>query len=195
MKPYRLLAVAVIAWPLALWTATGETSDPVLLERELPLSIVGACLERAAPELASTCTANTTFASHWVGRAAEANLFLVRARPCGDEPCRAWLVSKGSDGVRTLVGVNGELSVTRGTGAYPAIQTSAAFGAGQRVVTRFDWNGYQYTRTDARVVYSVDGQECGNVMQCNESAQDALRARKLDRALRIWEQVHGVSWI
>jgi hypothetical protein len=195
MKLHRILATVLAALPAVLWTATGETSDPVLHERELPLEVVGRCLDTPAGEGSKSCGADSYFATHWVGRAGDANLFLVRLQPCSDAACRAWLVAKSGRTVNVLLATSGELALSPGVGAYPAVQTYSNVTAGQSLVSRFDWNGNNYTRTDARLVYSVDGQECGSAAECNAAAQDAMNTRKVDRALRIWEQVHGVSWI
>jgi hypothetical protein len=181
--------------PALLWTAAGETSDPILLERDLPVDVIGHCLEAAGGEPHATCRADSFFATHWVGRTGDANLFLVRLRPCADTGCRTWLVSKTGRGVNVLFGASGELALSPGAGPYPAVQMVSVLSAGQRVVSRFDWNGHQYTRTDARVIHQVDGRECGSPTQCHEAANEALKTRNVDKALRIWEQVHGVSWI
>jgi hypothetical protein len=194
MKLHRILATLATALPALLWTATGETSDPVLLERDLPAEVVGRCLDQVAGQ-SPACGPDSYLSKFWVGRAADANLFLVRLQPCADGPCRAWLVAKTARGVSVLLATSGELSLSSGNGAYPAVQTYSNVSAGQSLVSRFDWNGHQYTRTDAHVVYSVDGQECGSAEECNAAAHDALNVRKIDKALRIWEQVHGVSWI
>jgi hypothetical protein len=194
MKLHRILATLATALPALFWTATGETSDPFLLDRDLPLEVVGQCLDNAA-DRDRGCTPESSYSKHWVGRAGDANLFLVRLVPCTDGACRAWLLAKTTRGVNVLLATNGELSISPGVGAFPAVQTFSDVSAGQSLVSRFDWNGHQYTRTDARLVYSVDGEECGSADQCHEVAQDAMNVRKIDKALRIWEQVHGVSWI
>jgi hypothetical protein len=194
MTLHRILATFFTALPALLWTATGETSDPVLLDRDLPPEVVGRCLDEAAGQNPS-CGPDQHLAKFWVGRAADANLFLVRLQTCADDACRAWLVAKTDRGVNVLLAVSGELSLSAGASAYPAVQTASSLTAGQSLVSRFDWNGHQYTRTDARVVYRVDGQACGSAEECNVAAQDALNGRRIDKALRIWEQVHGVSWI
>jgi hypothetical protein len=194
MKLNRILATFAAAFPALVWTAAGETSDPVLLDRDLPLEVVGHCPDDTSSS-ARGCGLDSYYAKFWVGRAADVNLFLVRRKPCDDSGCQSWLIAKSRRGVNVLLAARGELSLSPGVGGFPAVQTDSEVSASQRVVSRFDWNGYQYTRTDARVVYRVDGQECGSAMQCHEAAQDAMNVRRIDRALRIWEQVHGVSWI
>lgn len=194
MKLHRILATFVSALPALFWTAAGETSDPFLLDRDLPLEVVSHCLDGAA-DRDHGCSPDGSYSKHWVGRAGDANLFLVRLRPCADGACRAWLLAKTTRGANVLLATSGELSLSPGVGAFPTVQTVSNVSPSQNVVSRFDWNGHQYTRTDARVVYSVDGQECGSAAACREAAQDAMNVRKIDKALRIWEQVHGVSWI
>lgn len=195
MKLHRILATLATALPALFWTAAGETSDPVLLDRELPLEVVGRCLESETADQSRVCRADSYFSNYWIGRAGDANLFLVRLKPCTDGACRAWLLAKTARGVNVLLATSGELSLSPGIGAFPAVQTFSNVSAGQSLVSRFDWNGHQYTRTDSRVVYHVDGQECGSANECHAAAQDAMNVRKIDKALRIWEQVHGVSWI
>lgn len=194
MKLHRILASLATALAALVWTAAGETSDPVLLDRDLPLEVVGHCLESSRSRDRG-CGPDGYYARFWVGRAGDANLFLVRRKPCAENACQAWLLAKTGRGVNVLLATSGELALSPGLGPFPAVQTYSSVTAGQSLVSRFDWNGHQYTRTDARIVYSVDGEECGSAEQCREAAQDALNVRRIDRALRIWEQVHGVSWI
>ena len=194
MKLHRILATLASALPALLWTAAGETSDPVLLDRDLPLEVVGRCLD-GATNGDRGCGPDSHYSKFWVGRAGDANLFLVRLKPCNDSACHAWLLAKTNRGVNVLLATRGELSLSPGAGAFPAVHTHSNVSPSQSLVSRFDWNGHQYTRTDTRIVYSVDGQECGSADQCREAAQDAMNVRRIDKALRIWEQVHGVSWI
>jgi hypothetical protein len=50
-------------------------------------------------------------------------------------------------------------------------------------------------RAESRLVYRVDGVECGEPDQCAAAAREALRRDEVERALKIYERVHGVSWI
>ena len=50
-------------------------------------------------------------------------------------------------------------------------------------------------RTSTRRMYEVNGVECGTLEECDNVARRALQAQHVDRAQRIWQQVHGVSWI
>jgi hypothetical protein len=41
----------------------------------------------------------------------------------------------------------------------------------------------------------VDGVECGTREECRRSASEAIAQKQVDRAVRIWENIGGVSWI
>jgi hypothetical protein len=41
----------------------------------------------------------------------------------------------------------------------------------------------------------VDGVECGTREECRRAASEAIAQKQVDRAVRIWENVGGVSWI
>jgi hypothetical protein len=60
---------------------------------------------------------------------------------------------------------------------------------------RYEWNGKAYDRTASRLVYNVDGVECGTREECRRSASEAIAQKQVDRAVRIWENIGGVSWI
>ena|SRR5438105_13468389 len=50
-------------------------------------------------------------------------------------------------------------------------------------------------RFDARRIYRIDGIECDKDEACRAAAVDALARGRIDQAVRIWRDVHGVSWI
>jgi hypothetical protein len=62
-------------------------------------------------------------------------------------------------------------------------------------VSRYEWDGSQYLRTVAQQVYEINGVECGTRDECQAAAKGALEANDTDRALVIWQNVWGISWI
>jgi hypothetical protein len=186
-----LTLVTALAAISAVWTAPGETSDPLLAARELPLDILKGCAPQAA-----ACLEAREFASRWIGRTPDGNLFLVLHTPCTEaNECRTWVVEKTARGASTLLTLNGEYHLSRGTGAFPSIQLRTVLNESQNHHARYEWRDSRYVRTDSRVVFRIDGAECGTQDECHESAREAMRRQQVDRAVKIWERVHGVSWI
>lgn len=191
MRFTRLLSATALTALLAGWTTAGQTFDPVLAARELPLEVVQDCVPLSA---ASTPCA-TDFRSRWVGRGTEGDLFVVLGAPCTGTDCPAWLVERRAGGAAPLVRFAREFRFERGTQAYPVVVARQLLSATEAQLTRFEWQDGRYVRTEATRYFHVDGVECGTRAQCAQAATDALRERQVDRALRIWERVHGVSWI
>lgn len=189
--------IAPFALAACLWTAAGETSDPVLSARELPAEIRNDCA--AAPVSAnatSTCAGEDNYNSRWVGRGAGGDdVFVVVRTPCETAGCRAWLVQRSGEVTRTLLAVTGEFRLQRTANVYPAVQERTALSNDYVRYSRFVWNGTGYVRADTRLVHAVDGFECGTTDECNEAARAALQENDADRAVRIWQHVHGVAWI
>jgi hypothetical protein len=191
MRLHTLILASVLAALSAVRTAPGETSDPLLTARELPLDILEGCAPQAA-----ACLEATEFASRWIGRTPDGNLFLVLHTLCTEVgSCRGWVVEKSAHGARTLLALTGEFRLSRGSGAFPAIQLRTALNESQNHHARYEWRDSRYVRTDSRVVYRIDGTECGTREECREAAREAMRHQQVDRAVKIWERVHGVSWI
>jgi hypothetical protein len=191
MKAHTLTLASVLAATSAVWTAPGETSDPLLSARELPLEILEVCAPQAA-----ACLEAREFSSRWIGRTPDGNLFLVLHTPCEEAgACRAWVVEKTARGASTLLALSGEYRLSRGSGAFPAIQLRTVLNESQNHHARYEWRDSRYVRTDSRVVYRIDGAECGTRDECREAAREAMRRQQVDRAVKIWERVHGVSWI
>jgi len=186
------IGFAIVAF---IWTPIGESSDPVLAVRELPLDVLR-CVGPAGTLSTPGCQRDEQYTNRWIARTRHGNLFLVRRAPCGAPgSCPVWLVEKTERGTSTLLAVEGEFRLYRGTGRYPAVQVRADVSANQRAYSRFEWTGSTYARTENRLVYDVDGTECGTHEECRERASEALRHQHIDRAVKIWEQVHGISWI
>jgi hypothetical protein len=190
MNLKTLLLLPVLTALAAFWTAPGETSDPRLEARELPLDILGGCEPSAA------CLEANDIHTRWIGRTPAGNLYMVWRAPCTESAdCRAWVVEKSGNSVNTLLGLSGAYQLSRDAGPYPTVRVHTAVTDSQYHHVRYEWYGARYVRTDSRVVYRVDGVECGTQEECGTAAHEAMRQQQVDRAVKIWERVHGVSWI
>lgn len=170
------------------WTVAGETSDPQLAARELPLEILNDCA-------AATCADEIEYRSRWIGRTPQGDLFSVGRAGCAPANCTSWLVEKGVSATRTLLELNGSFTLERSASRYPVVQLRTRSNEEGTMYFRFEWSGERYARTGARRVYEVNGVECGTREECHSAAERALKAHQVDRALRIWQRVDGVSWI
>lgn len=191
MNLHASLTALTFAVGALAWTAAGETYDPALSARELPLEVTGGCLATDA----GPCREDQ-YATRWAGRTARGDLFVVTPAACADRNgCRTWLIEKTAREAIVLLALDGRAALRRGAGAYPAVELRTELSATQVSYVRFEWGGQQYTRADTRLVYRVDGVECGTEEQCQRVAQEAFDAQDVDRAVRIFESVHRVSWI
>ncbi len=192
-RPIRLLTTSLTAI-LGLWAVAAETHDPALLAAELPADIVQSCVPVSGVATEQCLQAND-FDSRWVGRSRQGSLFLVMRPGCQGTDCRAWLVEKSEHGARAVLAVNGQYQLTRDRQIYPAVQVRVLLPDQREQVSRYEWQGSRYIRTATRVTYSIDGVPCGTREQCGAAAQDAFRQQNIDRGVKIYERVHGVSWI
>jgi len=189
--------IAPVALVASLWTAAGETSDPVLSGRELPAEVRNDCAAAVVTATgASSCAGDDSYTSRWVGRGtAGSDVFVVVRTPCVDGACRAWLVQRDGAGTRMLLTLTGEFRLQRAANAYPVVQERTPLSTDYVRYSRFTWNGSRYVRAETRLVHNIDGFECGTAEECNDAARAALKADDADRAVRIWQHVHGVAWI
>lgn len=190
-KALTLLSALITGIVTLVWTGAGETSDPTLTARELPAEIANPCTAAAPLE---ACRA-PEFNRRWVSRTARGDLFVVTDDRCSGNDCRAWLVEKSNGSATTLLTFDKNFRLHQTPGAYPVVETYAELSSTQAAYGRFEWNGRGYTRTAERLVYRVDGAECGTSDECRTAAAEALKQQQVDRAVKIWENVHGVSWI
>lgn len=194
MKKALILLSTLIAGVTAIvWTGAGETSDPELAVREIPAEITNSCTISPTGELDS-CH-QPEFSRRWVGKSNHGDLFLVTNDLCAVSGCRAWLVEKTTGSTMILLAFDRTFRLHGNTGSYPVIETYSEISATEGAYSRFEWNGAVYARTANRLVYRVDGEDCGTREQCNTVANEALKQQQVDRAVKIWENVHGVSWI
>lgn len=188
------LVAGTLALVAVFWTGPGETFDPVLAARDLPVEIAGCVATTEAGR--DTCVSKKGVTSRWIGRTARGDLFLVLRPDCAvSNDCRAWVVERTTQGSATLLGVSGEIRLYRGNGVYPTVQSRLELSEANSTYTRFEWRGDQYVSTEKRMVYRVGGVECGTRAECVQVARDALRQNDADSTVRIYEHVHGVSWI
>lgn len=190
--PYYVIALVV---PALFWTGTGESSDPQLKSTELPADILNDCRAVAVAVSRPPCS-SADFRAQWIGRTPRGELYWVARASCGIDGCHNWLVVRDRSGTAlTLLAVSGELRLEFGPKKFPVVQTRIELADSYTSYTRFEWSGEQYARTETRLVHRIDGFECADESECLTAAQEALRQDRPDRAVRIWQQVHGVNWI
>lgn len=183
-----LVSSLVFGAAAVCWTAAGETSNPRLAARELPPEILNECV-------AAACADDVEYRSSWIGRTPQGDLFSVGRVGCASGNCASWLVEKGESAAHTLLELNGSFTLHRSIGRYPLVELRARSDEEGTVYSRFEWISERYVRTSTHRIYAVDGIECGTREECRAAAERALKAHQVDRALRIWQRVHGVSWI
>lgn len=186
---HRTYQTALLGLLTLAWTAAGETSDPLLAVAELPPDVRARC-----DSSVDTSGCDGVLTHHWLGRAAQGELFLVVRAGCRTE-CDAWLVQRSARGARTLLSLTGEFRLARATGAYPAVRVRTAVSATRASYTHYVWDGRAYAPAETREVYRVDGIECGTIAECDAAAGAALAHGESERAVRIYEQVRGVGFI
>ena len=192
-KLVTLLMALIAGFAALVWTGAGESSDPALADREIPADIASRCAVSVAGEL-EVCH-QPEFTRRWVARTGRGDLFVVTNDLCQDSGCRAWLVEKSGSGVSTLLGFDKTFRLQGAADGYPVIESYTELSVTQGAYSRFEWNGASYARTANRLVYNVDGAECGTREECNAAAREALKQQRVDRAVKILENVNGVSWI
>lgn len=191
---YIVITLAAAAF---CWTAGAETSDPTIAARHLPPEIRGDCALQTTNELNVSCNSETDFRSRWVARSPHGDLFAVMgAAPCSDTSgCRAWLVEKRANAATVLLELDGPFSLHRGVKGYPTLKTRTELSATHTRYTRYEWRGDSYVRAETKLMYRVDGFECASPAECGSAAHEALSQEHTDRAVQIWQNVHGVAWI
>ena len=171
------------------WTSVGESSNPELLATELPLSIVNEC------ETQRTCQGAQEFISRWVSRNQSSDLFVVYRAACTSDPCGSWLVEKTSQGPVTRLAMYNRFRLINGNNTHPDVEMQRRVSDSQTSYVYYVWAKDHYVKTETRDTYHVNGVECGTRDQCYAEAVKANRNQHTDHALKIWETVHGLSWI
>ncbi|MBI3569721.1 MAG: hypothetical protein HY082_01250 [Gammaproteobacteria bacterium] len=192
-KALTLLNTLIIGFAAIVWTGTGESSDPVLADRETPADVASTCALSQAGEIGA-CD-QPALSRRWVAKSVRGDLFIVTNERCTGSDCRAWLVEKTASAATTLLSFDAAFRLREDKGGYPVIESYTGMSATEGAYSRYEWNGNAYTRTASRLVYNVDGVECGTREECRRAANEAVMQKQVDRAVRIWENVGGVSWI
>ena len=185
-----LLVAVLLGFGLVGWTQENEAVSTPAFDRELA-GLAGIC----SP--ATTCTDSAgRVLTRWVSRTAAGNLFLVLQSNCAmPGSCDAWFVERTAKGVDLRLNVEGQFRVVQNGQAIPDVETWREISDSESLLTRYAWVGGAFLKVETRTVYRVDGVECGSALDCYQTATQAYEQHKTDRALRIWEQVHKVSWI
>ncbi|MBI3899779.1 MAG: hypothetical protein HY308_15995 [Gammaproteobacteria bacterium] len=192
-RSWSLSIIAGLALYAVLGSGVGESSDPTLRVAELPVEVLNDCA--AVPVAASSATcADAGYQIRWLSHTPHGHLFLVEHDRCNADGCRAWLIEKQAGGTQVLLALVGEYRLDR-NGAYPSVQLRAELSNSYTSYNRYTWDGNGYTRSETRMAHRVDGFECASEDDCERAAQQALNHNQVDRAVRIWQQVHGVDWI
>lgn len=173
------------------WTGTGESADPVLHARDLPLTITQSCYE-------SDC--DQAFNVRWLNDTPSGHLFLVSSDRCDGGAACGWLVEKTRRGVDSLLAFQGRFRLVNNGHAHPDVAVKSYVSATELAYSYYRWKlapdgRGAYVKSAARRLYEVDGAECGTASQCQDAAVGAVRDGEVGKALRIYEKVEGVSWI
>ena len=192
-KALTLLNTLIIGFAAIVWTGTGESSDPVLADRAIPADIASTCALTQADAI-KACD-HTAFSRRWVAKTLRGDLFIVTNERCTGSDCRAWLVEKSDSAANTLLSFDATFRLREDKDGYPVIESYTGMSATEGAYSRYEWNGNAYSRAASRLVYNVDGLECGTREECRRAANEAVMQKQVDRAVRIWENVGGVSWI
>ena len=192
------LGAASAALIALFWTAPGETFDPSLAVRELPAEVVAnQCLSSGSGvEVKTDCIETEQVTSRWIGRTGRGDLFMVLGSPCAEaKPCRVWFVERRGETSLTLLRVSGEFRLYQGDGVYPTVQQRNNLSETHSTYSRYEWRDGKYVRTEQRIVYRAGGVECDTRSECTQRAQEALQRSDTDSAVKILQDVYGVSWI
>ncbi len=166
------LSAMVFALVAFGWTAAGETSDPILVAGELPLDVIRDCAVDTSSTAQACYGKEAEYTNRWIGRTGKGDLFLVMRVPCTDgNGCRAWFVEKTDKGTSTLLAVDGQFRLYKSASAYPVIQTRTTLSSVHSAYNRFEWTGERYARTESKLVYQIDGSECGTRAECRQAAR------------------------
>ncbi len=108
-----------------------------------------------------------------------------------------YLIEKApASGARLLLVLDGAFDLRHAAGErYPTVEIRRALDHIRSRLERYEWRRGRYVRTDGRIIYRIGGADCGTTADCHAVAERALRAGEIDRALEIWRQVDGLSWI
>jgi len=176
-----------------IWTTTGESSNPILADRDIPVDVASACAQ--APTGGSNACPENAFSQQWVAKTLRGDLYLLTLGQCVAPNCRAWLVEKTESTAHTLLSFTTTYRLRAEINGYPMVESYATVSSNSSEYSRYVWSGEAYVRTENRQVYHVDGVTCGTREECRQAATEAVGQKRVDRAVRIWENVGNISWI
>lgn len=180
-----MLALIAFGWTGRDRAVTEPTLETAAAASEDDCLVSGRC-----------ATATAGYLTHWVSRTGAGNLFLVMRTDCaGSAHCSAWFVERTARGVGMRLNIEGQFRVLNSGKPIPDVQTWRQISENETAYTRYSWIAGAFLKVETRSVYRVDGHECGTALECYEAAAAAHRQHMTDKALKIWEQVHNVSWI
>ena len=79
-KALTLLNTLIIGFAASVWTGTGESSDPVLADREIPAEVASHCLSTLTG-LSDACEPSS-FMRRWVAKTLRGDLFILTNERC-----------------------------------------------------------------------------------------------------------------
>lgn len=174
------------------WTDSGHILGAVADDAGLVASNNGACSQSGPCEDAQAAG----YLMHWVSKTRSGNLFLVVPAHCADAPrCGARFVERTPTGIGTRLSIEDRFRVLSSGKPVPDVQTWRDVSGNQTEYTRYSWVSGAFLKVETRTAYRVDGVECGTALDCYQAAVRAHEQNHNDKALKIWEQVHNVSWI
>ena len=174
------------------WTDRSRIPGPVADESGLVSSTHGVCPQTRSCEDASIAG----YRMHWVSKTRSGNLYLVVQTRCADTlHCSAWFMERTPRGFGARLSIEGQFRVLSSGKPIPDVETWRKVSDNQTEYTRYSWAGGAFLKVGTRTVYRVDGVECGTVLDCYQAAVRAHEQNRNGKALKIWEQVHNVSWI
>lgn len=191
----RVVVASGVVLSFSLWVGSAQSADLRLLDQESPAEAFDSC-EALSVHVAAPSCQRLDYRSRRIGRSTAADLFVVDGVRCSRDPCPVWLVTRDGNGkTRVVLRADGELRWERDKDAFPSVEVRRHSAGGYMVYDRYRWSDEHYVRVDTRRVHRVDGIDCDEEASCQAAAEDALRHGGVDRAVKIWQQVYGVSWI
>jgi hypothetical protein len=180
MKRLTTRVALIAALGLSLLATVAQPSNPALAFSQAPVEVQAVC----------SADARAT----WIGESTRGDLFTMQG--CGENGAAAFLVEKAGTASRVLAAVTGELTWTvTPQRSYPTLTVREVLSTEQTQITEWRWDGSHYVQTSKELAYAIDNETCQGTHGCRAAAERALQQKRVNHAVRIFEVVHGVSWI
>lgn len=190
IKPGPVLMAGLLALVTLGWTDTQPGTSKA--EPELAALVPG----EICPQPENCQIGLGDHQSHWISQTGNGQLYLVVQTDCArTNRCNAWFVERSARGLAARLNIEGQFKVLNSGTAIPDVQTRRSLSDNEMEYTRYSWKAGTFVRVETRNVFLVDGEECGSALECYQKAALAHKNRNTDKALKIWEQVHKLSWI